>query len=145
MRSEVVSLVFDLGHRNSYPTKQMKQWLRFSIFEFLLASVVLSIGVYLNFKTQGGTNYRRYGWPLTAVEFQIYPRSDDSYGPAFEQLAYRMPEEYWMPIRSVDTPGCIALNCLFFLGLTLLFIVLNRRYIVWRSTSPTHLIDEQHN
>ena len=103
-----------------------------------MASVVLSIGICLNFTSQGSSNYRKYGWPLTAVEFRIYPRSEGSLGPAFEQLVYRTPDEYWLPIRSVDTLGCIALNCLFFLGLSLLIAVFNRRFIARRSTVHTH-------
>jgi len=108
----------------------MKRWFRFSLFEVLAATAVLSIGAYLNFTTQTNSSYRKYGWPLTAVEFWIYPHDDDSYGPTINEAAYRTPTEYWMPIRSVDTPGCIIFNCLFFLGASVFVIFFIRRFIV---------------
>ena len=124
----------------------MKQWTRFSIVELLAATVVLSIGIYLNFTTQTNSSYRKYGWPLTAVEFQIYPRTEDSYGPEFEQLAYRTQKEYWMPIRSVDTPGCIILNSQFFLGLSLLVVRLNRRFVAReQSDTPNFTRENPHS
>lgn len=116
-----------------------KPWYHFSIFEFLLAVAVFSIGIFFNFTPREFGSYRVYGQPFSAVEFQIYPQSNFPYGPEFRELAYETPTGYWMPIKSVDAPFCIAFNFLFFFGIFLLIVFAYRRLTLASKTTTKNI------
>ena len=105
----------------------MSRWFRFSLVEILVATIVLSIGFGLNFTTRSKSNYRKYGWPVTAVEYRIESNVDEYYRLRYAEHWDEVNGEYWMPMKSVDTPYCIAFNCLFFTGLSLFSAFLVRR------------------
>ena len=104
-----------------------KHWFRFTLLEVLTASIVFSVGTFLNFVPRKAGGYRIYGWPVNAVEFRVYPRADYLHDPGFAAQAYETQTGYWMQIQSVDTPFCIALNFLFFLGISLFAVFTTRK------------------
>ena len=128
---------FRLGDHCRFSAWLMKKhWLRFTLLEVLITTVVFSVGAFLNFVPRKAGGYRIYGWPFSAVEFMVYPKADYLHDPEFVAQAYETQSGYWMQIQSVDTPFCIGFNFLLFLGISMLLIFTTRKLFSRSKTNP---------